>query len=192
MLNEIMNDAQEMQNNIPQDTILLSVSNLCAEMQTIEADIARYEKLVSTKKEELLRVSTQQLPELLRQFGMSEIKLTDGSKVTMSKKYYAAIKEDNKEAAYDWLRENDCGHIIKEKLEIPFEKCKKGETNTEYENLKEVLDEAGVSYIEKGDIPWQTLRAFAKEQMEDSEKSEEFPKELFGVFIQDVVQIKKG
>lgn len=192
MINDILKDAQEMQNNIPQDTILLSVSQLCAEMQTIEADIERYKELVSKKQEELLRVSTQQLPELLRQFGMSEIKLTDGSKVTMSKKYFAAITEEKREAAYDWLKENDCGHIIKEKLEIPFEKCKKGESNAEYENLKEVLDEAGVSYVEKGDIPWQTLRAFAKEQMEDSEKSEEFPKELFGVFTQDVVQIKKG
>lgn len=192
MLNEIMNDAQQMQNNVPQDTILLSVSQLCAEMQTIEADIKRFESLVSKKKEELLRVSTQQLPELLRQFGMSEIKLTDGSKVTMSKKYYAAIKEDNKEEAYDWLRENDCGHIIKEKIEIPFEKCKKGESNEEYEHLKDVLIQHGFTFQEKGDIPWQTLRAFAKEQMEDSEKSEEFPKELFGVFIQDVVQIKKG
>ena len=103
MLNEILNDAEQMQTEVPNDEAIKGVSELCKQMSKLEEDIAAYENMIKTKKKQLLRVSTQLLPELLRQFGMAEITLTDGRKVSMNKQYFAAITKEKQEEAYEKL-----------------------------------------------------------------------------------------
>jgi len=52
------------------------------------------------------------LPELFDDEGVSSVPLTEGYRVGVSQKLYASIRPESKEAAYEWLRENDLGDLI--------------------------------------------------------------------------------
>lgn len=191
MLNEIIKDATKNEAIIPHDEAISMVSQLCQDLNSTQFEIDDLESKLKEAKKKYEFISETQLPELLKQFGLRELKLTDGTKISTDKVYLAGITEDRREKAFNWLRENDCGHLIKEKLEIAFNKHKKGEADPEYQRIITVLTENEVAYAEKGDIHWQTLRAFVREQMTDPERSKDFPAELFGVYIKDVAKITK-
>ena len=50
---------------------------------------------------------------MMSEMGLAELKLHDGSHLKVSTSYRATITEANKEAAFNWLRENGLGDIIK-------------------------------------------------------------------------------
>ena len=52
--------------------------------------------------------------------GLSFLKLQDGSSVEVKTNYSATITQANKEAAFNWLRENGLGDIIKNEISVSF------------------------------------------------------------------------
>lgn len=192
MLDSILQDAQTQETALPTDTAIQVVGDLCTQLSTLESKIAETEEALKELQKAHTFISEQQLPETLRQYGLKEIKLLDGSKISVSKQYLASITQEHREQAFSWLRDNNNAHLIKEKFEVSFSKTKKGEKDPEIERIVQVLKDNGIPFTEKGDIPWQTLRAFVREQLEDSEKAETFPKELFSVYVKDVAKIKRS
>ena len=57
---------------------------------------------------------------MMSEMGLSELKLQDGSHLKVSTSYKAHITEANKEAAYNWLRNNGLGDIIKNEISVSF------------------------------------------------------------------------
>ena len=53
---------------------------------------------------------------MMSEMGLAELKLHDGSHLKFSTSYKANISEANKEMAYNWLRENGLGDIIKNEI----------------------------------------------------------------------------
>lgn len=59
-------------------------------------------------------LSKDTIPELMREAGVKTITLEDVGRVTVSYRFSCSILPDQKEVAYEWLRNNDLGDIIVE------------------------------------------------------------------------------
>jgi hypothetical protein len=73
------------------ETGLSSVSKLAQQQLSIERRIAELEEMVSDAKKELREVSEELLPSAMAEYGISELKLSDGSEITVGKFYSASI-----------------------------------------------------------------------------------------------------
>ena len=114
----------------------------------------------------------------------NEIKeLKDGSEVSVGKKFYANARADKRADAYQWLRDNGLGDIIKNNISVTFGQ---GEENKAmaYANLAK---EHGYEPSQKEDAHHASVSAVMKEW---KEKGNEIPTDLFSVLDVDQVKIK--
>ena len=56
----------------------------------------------------------------MNEMSLSSLKLADGSSVEVKKIYGASIPIAKREAAFNWLRDNDLGDIIKNEITVSF------------------------------------------------------------------------
>lgn len=170
------------------DADKLSVAKLAETQLSLSNEIDNIENLLKEKKKELQRIEEHDLPEAMDRIGMSEFKLVDGTKISISAFYNASITGDRKEEAFNWLEDKGHGSLIKAKVEAEFGR-------NEIELAKQFLEFArgfnGLTSDLKFDqsIHWATLRAFVKEQVEEGTG---LPLDLFGVYIGRKAKIKKG
>jgi len=96
------------------------LANKIKEMQAIQKDIEQNEEYLKQRKQDLEQVSGEAIPTMLTEMGLSYLKLADGSSVEVKTNYSATITLANKEKAFNWLRENGLGDIIKNELTVSF------------------------------------------------------------------------
>lgn len=99
------------------------------------------------------------IPELLRECGLTEVRLEDGSRVTVAEELSCAIAEARRPVAYAWLRDNGLGGIIKTSLVIQFERDNQAEALV----LAGILRKQGQAVIVAETIHPQTLKATLKD-----------------------------
>lgn len=92
------------------DTDLESLASLVQEQSDLEELIANAEAGLKQLKADLLRVSTQRIPEKMDAIGLASVTLKNGRKVTVTPFYNCKIKSND---AFKWLDENGHGGIIK-------------------------------------------------------------------------------
>jgi hypothetical protein len=166
------NDLKQVAALVRQQLILENrVEDLTAELKKAQQDLAH--------------VSGEALPAALAEHGLTELKMADGSKVTVATVISANISKERSEAAHQWLRDNGFGDLIKNTVAVTFGK---GEDEKAVELVKE-LDSEGFNVDQKEAVHPSTLKAFCKEQIE---KGTGVPSELFGIFIGQKTTIKKG
>ena len=152
-----------------EDKQLKTVSKLAEYQLILENKIKQAEEDLATLKEQFKQVSQTDLPEALAETGLSEIKLTDGSKISVQQFYNASIPKDNLDEAFT----------------CSFGRGEDGDAKV----LKEELSRIGVSYTEKVGVHPQTLKAFVREQVESGQN---LPLDLLGVYIGQKTVIKGG
>ena len=168
-----------------EDKQLKTVSKLAEYQLILENKIKHAEEDLATLKEQFKQVSQTDLPEALAETGLSEIKLTDGSKISVQQFYNASIPKDNLDEAFTWLRDNGHADLIKNTVACSFGRGEDGDAKV----LKEELSRIGVSYTEKVGVHPQTLKAFVREQVESGQN---LPLDLLGVYIGQKTVIKGG
>jgi hypothetical protein len=168
--------------NIKTDEVK-EISQACQKLTSQNKKVEDLQNLLKQEEEESRRLSEEVIPTLMQQAGVSSIKLEDGSSVEVSPYYYAKIPEDKKGEAFDWLRQNNFGDLIKNNVSVSFSK---GEDSNAAE-LKAILEAKGLVVDQKQDIHWQTLRGFVREQME---KNQNIPSEMFGLYVANRTKIK--
>lgn len=166
--------------------VLQQLSVLCYKQQELEEEVKQQEALLNLKKKELFKVQSQQIPELMESVGMSELKLTDGTKVSIKKEYYASISEDRKEAAFAWLEAN--GHNIAKK-EIIMSYGIMDYDIAAFNNARKLLATEEIDFNVKSSVHASTLKSFVKTQMESAALDEQTQK-LLGVYTQYTTKIK--
>ena len=102
------------------DDQLKTVSKLAEYQLILENKIKQTEDDLATLKEQFKQVSQTDLPEALAETGLSEIKLTDGSKISVQQFYNASIPKDNLDQAFTWLRDNGHADLIKNTVACSF------------------------------------------------------------------------
>ena len=164
---------------------LKNVASIARQIRDEEEYIASLDKDLKKAKKNLLKLTDEELPTLLQEMGLSEFKLDDGSQVTIKQTYGASILVDNRPMAYQWLRDNGYGDLIKNIVSCEFGM---GE-DQKAEDFRDTAKQKGFQVEQNTSVHPQTLKAFVKERCE---KGEEFPMELFGAFIGHRAIIKKG
>ena len=101
------------------------------------------------------------------------------------KPFYAAkIPVSRQEEAFNWLRKQGFGSLIKNNVILTFNK---DEDKTAVEVFED-LQSKGHNVIQKAKVESQTLKAFAKEQVQNGH---EIPMDLFGVYVANKTIIKE-
>ena len=164
---------------------LKNVASIARQIRDEEEYIASLDKDLKKAKKNLLKLTDEEFPTLLQEMGLSEFKLDDGSQVTIKQTYGASILVDNRPTAYQWLRDNGFGDLIKNIVSCEFGM---GE-DQKADDFRDTASRKGFQVEQNTSVHPQTLKAFVKERCE---KGEEFPMELFGAFIGHRAIIKKG
>jgi len=97
-----------------------SLADQVKSLRALEDQIKANEELLKNKKKELERISGEVIPTMLSEMGLSSLKLADGSAVDVKPYYAANISLKNREEAYNWLRSNGLGDIIKNEITVSF------------------------------------------------------------------------
>ena len=121
---------------------------------------------------------------MLTEMGLSYLKLADGSSVEVKTNYSATITQANKEKAFNWLRENGLGDIIKNELTVSFGR---NEDNKAAE-YAELAKGQGYQPTQKLKVEPMTLKALVRERIEGGKP---LPTEIFNVFIGNKTTIKR-
>ena len=119
-------DLEEDQQEILEKSDINTLANYCKELKAYEDEISDLEEKIKYKKDKADKISSEIIPNLLAEQGLSSLKLADGSSVDIRKTYNCTIRKDNMDSAYNWLRENGLADIIKNEVSVQFGK---GEDN---------------------------------------------------------------
>ena len=153
-----------------------SLSNYVIDLQKLEGRNRRNEEsLLKQKKERADKISAEVIPEIMESMKLKTLKLQDGSAIEVKEIYSATIPVANREGAYQWLRENDLGDLIKNEITVSFGR---GEDNkaSEYTSLAE---SKGYQPSQKLKVEPMTLKALYRERVE---AKQDLPSEHFNLF----------
>jgi hypothetical protein len=175
-------DSTDLLDNVEINTI----ASECVKLKSKEDEIVELEEQLKKKKEEADYISSSVIPELLAVQGLSEIKLSDGSKVSVRKEFRATVPKDDvkREAALQWLRDQGLGDIIKNNVSVSFGK---GEDD-KAERLLNLAAENGFEPQQKSDVAWNTLSALYQERVE---AGLDMPSDSFSLWIKDKTKISR-
>ena len=102
----------------------------------------------------------------------------------VSTSYRATITEANKEAAFNWLRNNGLGDIIKNEISVSFGRNE----DTRAADYADLAKSHGFQPTQKLKVEPMTLKALVRERIE---AGKEMPTEIFNVFIGNKTTIKR-
>ena len=161
-----------------------SLADQVERLQTLQREIEFAEDQLKQKKKNLEHVSGEVIPTMMSEMGLSHLKLMDGSSVDVKPNYSATITVANREAAFNWLRQNGLGDIIKNEISVSFGRNEDNKA-ADYAALAE---ERGFQPTQKLKVEPMTLKALVRERIE---AGKEMPTEIFNIFIGNKTTIKR-
>ena len=177
-------DFEEDQQDLIEKTDIQTLASYCQELAEIENGISYLEEQLKAHKEKADKISSEIIPNMLAEQGLSSLKLADGSAVEVRKSYSCTIKKDGTDAAYQWLRENGLEDIIKNEVFVTFGK---GEDN-KAEQLLGLAEQEGFEPQQKSKVEPMTLKALYRERIE---AGLDMPSDSFNLFVKDQTKISR-
>ena len=165
-----------------------NVQSLADQVQRLEAmqqQLEVQEESVKDKKKQIEYLSGEVIPTMMAEMGLSHLKLMDGSSVDVKPNYSATITVANREKAFNWLRQNGLGDIIKNEISVSFGRNEDNKA-ADYANLAE---SQGYQPQQKLKVEPMTLKALVRERLE---AGKEMPTEIFNVFVGNKTTIKRN
>lgn len=151
--------------------------------QELQKEISALEDILSSRKDSLKKLQEEEMPELFSEAGVSGIILPNGVAVQVDTSIHCGIPAERKEEAFEWLKDNNHGDLIKNEFTVKF-----GRKEDNYVgDFRELAEKLGLKFDNKQKVEPMTLKAFAKEQMKSGTQ---LPQDLFGVYVRRVVNIK--
>ena len=178
-------DAAPNMDNTPQNDSLKEVSFWAQEQLRLEEVVRLKEEDLADEKKKLKDIVEQKLPDAMRECNLSEIKLADGSKVSVQQFYSARIGKEREAEAFAWLKQNGHEDIIKNVISVQFGR---GEDESAV-SVSESLIAQGYAPTNKRWVEPMTLKAFAREQVENGT---DLPFDVFNVYVGQKTKITKG
>ena len=175
-------DFEQDQQEIIEKTDISTLSRYCLMLQNLEDQMLNMEKDLKKLKEEADKIGSEIIPNLLAEQGLSSLKLADGSSIDIRKSYNCTIKKDQVESAFEWLRNNGLGDLIKNEVAVQFGK---GEDN-KAEQLLGLAVREGYEPSQKQKVEPMTLKALYRERIA---AGLDMPSEFFNTFVKDQTKI---
>jgi len=181
-MSDLIKEMQEDASAIPVNN-MGKIGAVATDIADTELEIAELKEQLKKKEDYSKKLSQEVLPSLFSEVGLSELKLADGRKIKVSEYYRAAIKVENRDAAYTWLRNNGFGDLVKNQVTCSFGRNEDEKASS----LVSDLSEKGLEPAQREWVEPSTLRAFVREQYE---AGRELPMDLLGAYIGHKTTIK--
>ena len=162
-----------------------SLSSHVLKLQKLEDEIKMDEERLSQKKAQADKLSQQVIPEIMDSMKLKTMKLRDGSAIEVKEIYSATIPIDKREGAFNWLRNNDLGDLIKNEITVSFGRNEDNKAR-EYANLAE---SSGYQPQQKLKVEPMTLKALYRERVE---AKQDLPSEHFNLFKGNKTKITRS
>ena len=175
-------DFEQDQQEVLEKTDIKTLSHYCLMLQNYEDQLINMEKDMKKIKEQADKIGSEIIPNLLAEQGLASLKLADGSSIDIKKSYNCTIKKDQLESAFEWLRNNGLGDIIKNEVAVQFGK---GEDN-KAEQLLGLAVREGYEPSQKQKVEPMTLKALFRERIE---AGLDMPSQFFHTFVKDQTKI---
>jgi len=160
-----------------------NLSDEVLKLLQLEKNIKAKEQDLKSLKETATKISAEVIPTLMSEMSLSSLKLADGSSVDVKKIYGASIPVEKREAAFNWLRSNDLGDIIKNEITVSFG-TKEDNKAADYAVLAQ---SQGYQPAQKLKVEPMTLKALLRER---TEAGKEMPSDLFNTFVGNQTKIR--
>ena len=164
------------------------IQSLADQVQRLEAmqqQLEIQEDAIKEKKKQIQHISGEVIPTMMSEMGLAELKLHDGSHLKVSTSYKAHITEANKETAFNWLRTNGLGDIIKNEISVSFG----SNEDTRAADYADLAKSQGLEPTRKMKVESMTLKALVRERIE---AGKEMPADIFGVYTENKTTIKRN
>ena len=161
-----------------------SLADQVQKLNTLDQELELMEKNLKQKKKDFEHLSGEVIPTMMAEMGLSHLKLMDGSSIDVKPNYSASITVANRDAAFQWLRDNNLGDIIKNEISVSFGRNEDNKA-ADYANL---ASERGYQPTQKLKVEPMTLKALVRERLENGK---EMPTELFNVYVGNKTTIKR-
>jgi len=162
-----------------------SLADQVERLEAMQQQLEIQEEAIKEKKKQIQHISGEVIPTMMSEMGLAELKLHDGSHLKVSTSYKAHISEANKEMAYNWLRENGLGDIIKNEISVSFGRNE----DNKAADYAELAKSNGFQPTQKMKVEPMTLKALVRERIE---AGKEMPTEIFGVYSENKTTIKRS
>ena len=162
-----------------------SLADQVEKLESLQERLQLQEENMKNTKSEIQKVSGDIIPTMMSEMGLSELKLQDGSHLKVSTSYRATITEANKATAFNWLRDNGLGDIIKNEIMVSFGRNE----DNKAASYAELAKSQGFQPTQKMKVEPMTLKALVRERIE---AGKEMPTEIFGIFSENKTTIKRN
>lgn len=168
---------------IPARSDLKELSKLAEQQRSAEVEVDRLKAELSSAVATLNHLSEVVIPERMDSLGISEIRTETGLRLSVEENIRSAVAKDRKAVAWDWLRSNGHGALVKRKVTAEFGR---GE-DEQAALLVSTLKGQNYNVSDVADVHPQTLQAWVRESLS---AGEDIPLELFGVYRQRTAKVK--
>ena len=152
-------------------------------LQDIQQEIEAQEEKIKELKEREKYFSNIVIPDMMNQMNLKTMKLRDGSEIEIKNVFGASILADKKMEAYNWLRDNGLGDIVKNEITVRFGRNE----DTKAQQYADLARGQGYDPDQKVSVHASTLRL----TLEDYHtRGGNIPSELFRTFEGNQTKIK--
>tara|TARA_B100001989_G_scaffold63686_2_gene42961 strand:- start:1908 stop:2453 length:546 start_codon:yes stop_codon:yes gene_type:complete len=159
------------------------ITDSCNKLLETQKKIEATEEELKKLKDVETTLSEQTIPNLMQKAGVELIKLEGGVSVEVKPFYSARIPASKSEEAFQWLRDNGHGDLIKNQVSLEFGMKQDNEAKSIVEELKS----KGLPVKQKTTVHPSSLRGFVREQIQDLGK--DVPADLFGTYVANKTKI---
>ena len=159
------------------------ITDSCKKLLETQKKIEATEEELKKLKDVETTLSEQTIPNLMQKAGVELIKLEGGVSVEVKPFYSARIPASKSEEAFQWLRDNGHGDLIKNQVSLEFGMKQDNEAKSIVEELKS----KGLPVKQKTTVHPSSLRGFVREQIQDLGK--DVPADLFGTYVANKTKI---
>jgi hypothetical protein len=170
-----INFEQDKQDSLTKVDDAASLSEQVTKLQTMERDLSQKEDAIKKLKKDIEVISGEVIPTMMQEMNLSTLKLSDGSSVEVKPVYGASISAAKKEEAFNWLRNNGLGDLIKNEITVSFGRNE----DNKAANYAVLAQGQGYQPTQKLKVEPMTLKALVRERLESGK---EMPTDLFNVF----------
>ena len=162
-----------------------SLAEQVEKLRFLEDDIEKVESKLKKLKKDAEVISGEVIPTMMVEMNIKTIKLADGTGVEVKPVYGASIPTAKKEEAFNWLRNNGLGDLIKNDITVSFGRNEDNKAAS-YASLAQGQ---GYQPVQKLKVEPMTLKALVRERLE---AGQEMPTDLFNVFAGNRTKITRN
>jgi len=161
-----------------------TLSDEVIKLRNLEDQVKASEEHTRTLKEKARELSQVVIPQMMKEMNITKLKLKDGASIEVSNFYSAKIILEKQEEAFNWLRSNGLGDIIKNDVTVTFGR---GE-DIKAMAYATLAKGQGYEPVQKIGVHPQTLKAVVRER---TESGQDLPADLFNTFVGNQTKITK-